>query len=127
VLLLSSTVEPADARPGQGGGGLTGITPPDDTLLVHRRGHRHHGHHHHHHHHHHGHGHHHHGHHHHGHRHHRHFYFGAPLAFGGYYGNYYYGDYYGGEGCYWLRRRAVLTGSHYWWNRYNACINGYRY
>lgn len=112
ALLLSSTFDPAEARPGQGGSGLTGIKPPDDTLLVHRRGgHRGHGHH---------------GHRHHGHRHHRHFYFAAPLAFGGYYGSY-YGDYYGGEGCYSLRRRAVLTGSHYWWNRYNACVNGYGY
>jgi hypothetical protein len=44
---------------------------------------------------------------------------GAPLA----YGAYYYGGY-GGD-CYWLRRRALATGSGYWWDRYNACINGY--
>jgi hypothetical protein len=58
---------------------------------------------------------------------HRHFhrlrgiYLGAPFLYGGYY---YYGDYYG-EDCYWLRRRALYTGSRYWWNRYRACIYGY--
>jgi hypothetical protein len=102
ALLLSSTFGPANARPGEGGGGWAGVKPPDDTHLVHRRGHR--------------------GHH--GYRH-RHFYFGAPLVFGGYYGGYYGNYYYGGEGCYWLRRRAVQTGSHYWWDRYHACRNGY--
>ena len=25
--------------------------------------------------------------------------------------------------CEWLRRRAVATGSAYWWRRYRACIN----
>jgi hypothetical protein len=51
-----------------------------------------------------------------GHRHHHHrfIYLGAP---------YYYGDYYSyGDGCYWLRRRALYTGSRYWWTRYYACI-----
>jgi hypothetical protein len=60
----------------------------------------------------------------HGHRHfhrHRGIYLGAPFLYGGYY---YYGDYYG-EDCYWLRRRALYTGSRYWWNRYRACIYGY--
>jgi hypothetical protein len=60
----------------------------------------------------------------HGHRHfhrHRGIYLGAPFLYGGYY---YYGDYYGGD-CYWLRRRALYTGSRYWWNRYRACIYGY--
>jgi hypothetical protein len=38
---------------------------------------------------------------------------GVPFIYGGYYG--YYGD------CSWLRRRAFLTGSHYWWRRYRDC------
>jgi hypothetical protein len=33
-----------------------------------------------------------------------------------------YGYYYGGD-CGWLYRRARITGSPYWWNRYYACIN----
>jgi hypothetical protein len=41
------------------------------------------------------------------------------FAFGGVY------PYYGGDGCYWLKRRAIVTGSHYWWRRYNACRYGY--
>jgi hypothetical protein len=24
-------------------------------------------------------------------------------------------------GCYWLKRRAIESGSSYWWNRYYAC------
>jgi hypothetical protein len=28
--------------------------------------------------------------------------------------------------CYWLRRQAIITGSPYWWDRYNACV-GYDY
>jgi len=46
----------------------------------------------------------------------------------GYYG--WYGwpyisySYYGG-GCGWLYRRAVATGSPYWWNRYYECIGYY--
>jgi hypothetical protein len=34
---------------------------------------------------------------------------------------YYYNDY-GYGGCGWLYRRAVATGSPYWWNRYRACV-----
>ena len=34
-----------------------------------------------------------------------------------YYGGSYYGD------CDWLERRAISTGSAYWWNRYNNCID----
>ena len=30
-----------------------------------------------------------------------------------------------GDGCYWLRRRALYTGSPYWWRRYYACRHGY--
>jgi hypothetical protein len=31
-----------------------------------------------------------------------------------------------GDDCYWLRRQAIITGSPYWWRRYNLCI-GYDY
>ena len=52
-----------------------------------------------------------------GHRHHRRHwggYVGAPFI---YYGSdYYYND------CNWLRRRALRTGSPYWWDRYYSCI-----
>ena len=44
---------------------------------------------------------------------------GVPLAYYGY-SNYAYGD----NSCYWLRRRALDSGSSYWWNRYYACIEG---
>lgn len=60
----------------------------------------------------------HHGHRHHGHRHHRYrrhyrgIYFGAPYL--------YYGGY-GSSSCGWLYRKAVRTGSSYWWRRYNRC------
>ena len=40
----------------------------------------------------------------------RRFGWGLPLVTAGYAG-----------GCGWLYRRAVSTGSSYWWNRYNAC------
>ena len=30
-----------------------------------------------------------------------------------------------GDDCLWLRRQALITGSPYWWNRYNACISYY--
>jgi hypothetical protein len=33
--------------------------------------------------------------------------------------------YYYADGCYWLKRRALYTGSPYWWNRYYACRSGY--
>jgi hypothetical protein len=51
-------------------------------------------------------------------RHHRRIFIGVPY---GYSDDYYYN----GAGCYWLRRRALATGSHYWWNRYEACLTGY--
>lgn len=41
---------------------------------------------------------------------------GPGLAFYSYGGSY-YGD------CDWLERRAIATGSAYWWNRYNNCID----
>ncbi len=47
-------------------------------------------------------------------RRHRHIYIGPPLI----YGTYYYSE------CNWLRRRALRTGSPYWWDRYYACIDG---
>jgi hypothetical protein len=31
----------------------------------------------------------------------------------------YYDGY--GDGCYWMKRRALHTGSPYWWHRYRAC------
>jgi len=57
--------------------------------------------------------------------HHRHFdrriFIGGPAY-------YYYDDSYGyTDGCYWLRRRALATGSPYWWSRYEACLSGYDY
>ncbi|HMN38981.1 MAG TPA: hypothetical protein PKD49_14885 [Hyphomicrobium sp.] len=30
-----------------------------------------------------------------------------------------------GNSCYWLKRRAINTGSSYWWRRYNACRYGW--
>ena len=33
--------------------------------------------------------------------------------------------YSGHRGCYWLKRRAINTGSSYWWRRYNACRFGW--
>lgn len=30
-----------------------------------------------------------------------------------------------GDGCYWLKRRAIYTGSSYWWRRFYACRHGY--
>jgi hypothetical protein len=53
----------------------------------------------------------------------RHFRHHRRFAFVGVYGYPYYDDYYGG--CYWLRRRALYTGSSYWWHRYYACRHGY--
>ncbi|MFT3731048.1 MAG: hypothetical protein QM780_06420 [Hyphomicrobium sp.] len=41
-----------------------------------------------------------------------------------YYDDYYYDDYYvsdDGDDCAWLYRRAIQTGSSYWWRRYRAC------
>jgi len=38
---------------------------------------------------------------------------------------YYGGDYYSYNDCWWLRRQALITGSPYWWNRYNACVGYY--
>jgi len=35
----------------------------------------------------------------------------------------YYYDY--GYNCWWLRRKAVITGSPYWWRRYDLCVGYY--
>lgn len=62
------------------------------------------------------------------HRHHRHrrFYGGGYYPYYGYgYGAAYYGDYYGSSDCGWLRRKAVRTGSSYWWRRYEQCVSDY--
>lgn len=54
-----------------------------------------------------------------GHRfHRRHFYFGPSY--------YYRPSYYRYDnGCYWLKRKALYTGSRYWWRRYWNCRNGW--
>ena len=33
--------------------------------------------------------------------------------------------YYGGHSCGWLRHRAIVTGSPYWWRRYYRCRHGW--
>jgi hypothetical protein len=30
-----------------------------------------------------------------------------------------------GDDCWWLRRQALITGSPYWWSRYNLCVGYY--
>jgi hypothetical protein len=54
------------------------------------------------------------------HRHGNRFFVGLPFYGYGYYDDDY--GYYGG-GCGWLYRRAVYTGSPYWWRRYELCIS----
>lgn len=39
---------------------------------------------------------------------------------------YYYGSYYS-DSCYWLKRKAIRTGSRYWWRRYQECRYDYDY
>jgi hypothetical protein len=41
----------------------------------------------------------------------RHHFYGGPVVIHRSYGN----------GCYWLKRRALNTGSRYWWHRYQEC------
>jgi hypothetical protein len=36
-----------------------------------------------------------------------------------------YGAYYYTGTCDWLRRKAYITGSGYWLDRYYACLDGY--
>ena len=49
--------------------------------------------------------------------HHRYGFYGLPFAYGGLYGY--------GNSCYWLKRRAIRSGSSYWWRRYRACRYGW--
>lgn len=42
-----------------------------------------------------------------------------------YYSAPYYSHRYYGSSCYWLKRKALRTGSRYWWRRYNACRYGW--
>jgi hypothetical protein len=51
------------------------------------------------------------------HHHHRRIFVGVPV--------YYYDDYGYYADCYWLHRRALRTGSPYWWRRYEACVAAY--
>ncbi len=44
---------------------------------------------------------------------------GSRIIIGPSYG-YRYGHGYG-RGCHWLKRKAIVTGSRYWWRRYNQC------
>lgn len=53
-----------------------------------------------------------------GHRFHRRHFFGPRIYFGSNYYRY-------NNGCYWLKRKALRTGSRYWWHRYWECRNGY--
>jgi hypothetical protein len=36
-----------------------------------------------------------------------------------------YGPDYAYNDCWWLRRQALITGSPYWWSRYNYCVGYY--
>ncbi len=50
--------------------------------------------------------------------------------FFGYGGDWFYPDYaydygYGYGDCWWLRHEAIITGSPYWWSRYEACLANY--
>jgi hypothetical protein len=53
------------------------------------------------------------------HKHHEHY---RSYGYYGWYGRPYFGYGYYGGGCGWLYRRAVATGSPYWWDRYYDCI-----
>jgi hypothetical protein len=44
---------------------------------------------------------------------------GVPLGIYGGYSAYGYT-----AGCDWLRRKALITGNPYWWDRYEACLYG---
>lgn len=57
-------------------------------------------------------------------RHHRHHFRGRTFVYGYPYVDGYYAY---SDGCYWLRHRALATGSSYWWDRYYDCINGNDY
>jgi hypothetical protein len=51
------------------------------------------------------------------HHHHNRFFVGSPFWYGG--GYYAYNGY---GNCAWLRRQAIITGSPYWWSRYQDCL-----
>ncbi len=60
------------------------------------------------------------------HRHHRRFWYGSAFAAVPYYYGDYYSDYgYGYGNCQYLKRRAIRTGSSYWWRRYEDCKYSY--
>jgi hypothetical protein len=50
--------------------------------------------------------------------HNRRFFVSTAFLFGGY-------PYYGYGDCYWLKRKAIITGSPYWWSRYEDCVGYY--
>jgi len=51
--------------------------------------------------------------------------FGVVIDLGSpYYGAYSGYDYGYASSCGWLRRKAIHTGSPYWWKRYHYCIYG---
>ena len=52
------------------------------------------------------------------HHHHHHNFFADDIFF-------LYGAGYGYGDCYWLRRQAIITGSPYWWQRYQECLYYY--
>jgi hypothetical protein len=53
---------------------------------------------------------------------HVHIYLGIPAGVGVGYG---YGYGYGyGPSCYWLKKKAIHTGSAYWWHKYKQCKYG---
>lgn len=52
-------------------------------------------------------------------------FYGGGYGYYPYYGASYYSDYGYGSDCGWLRRRAVNTGSSYWWRRYEQCVSDY--
>jgi hypothetical protein len=54
---------------------------------------------------------------------HVHIHLGVPLGVGGAYGYYGYGHGYG-PSCYWLKKKAIHTGSAYWWKKYQQCKYG---
>ena len=111
LLLVSSTFDTAEARDrggargSHGGGHARALSGGGRSFGHHRSAGRHHGHRHH------------------GHRHHRYGRIGRGLAIGvplGVYGAYAYSN-----SCDWVYRKAVITGSGYWWSRYEACVEGY--
>lgn len=46
---------------------------------------------------------------------------GGPIVYGGYG----YHGYHGHRRCSWLYRKAMDTGSRYWWNRFHQCRYGW--